>query len=208
MLKKEIYPKTERIKLTGIDVRITEKLDGSNLCFFKLDDELYIAMRNNIVTLTEVFNSFDNIKYLLYADLKSWLEKNGTILKDSLNNNSAICGEWIGMGIIKYDDFDKKFYMFAKANVYESLKLENIKYDHDLFIYPFIDQMVPAFIGFVPLVKKINFFPNVEYLDELYEQYIIEVEHKVEGFVINFENRISKYVRMKNGRIQDHFDRE
>ena len=27
------------------------------------------------------------------------------------------------------------------------------------------------------------------------------------GFVINYHNIISKYVRMKNGKLQEHFDR-
>ena len=40
MIKKEIYTKTKRISCTGDKVYITEKLDGSNLVFFKKDDEL------------------------------------------------------------------------------------------------------------------------------------------------------------------------
>ena len=35
MIKKEIYPKTERVKETGGTIYITEKLDGSNMCIFK-----------------------------------------------------------------------------------------------------------------------------------------------------------------------------
>ena len=30
----------------------------------------------------------------------------------------------------------------------------------------------------------------------------------VEGFVVNYQDRISKYVRMKNGKLTEHFDRE
>lgn len=29
----------------------------------------------------------------------------------------------------------------------------------------------------------------------------------VEGFVVNYSNKITKYVRMKNGKLQEHFDR-
>lgn len=33
------------------------------------------------------------------------------------------------------------------------------------------------------------------------------VERDVEGFVVNYKNIISKYVRMKNGKLEEHFDR-
>ena len=48
MIKKSIYPKTRRVKIAGEKVYITEKLDGSNLVFFKKNDEVYIAQRKNI----------------------------------------------------------------------------------------------------------------------------------------------------------------
>ena len=51
MIKKEIYPKTQRVKCTGDKIYLTEKLDGSNLVFFKKNDELYFAQRNNIFAL-------------------------------------------------------------------------------------------------------------------------------------------------------------
>ena len=208
MISKEIYPKTERIKINGIKVQITEKLDGSNLCFFKLADELYIAMRSNIITLDDVINDYDNVKDILYTNLKEWLVENGSKLKKSLNENSAVCGEWISMGKLKYNDFTNKFHMFAKANVYDNLKLEKLKYDHSLFMYPFVDKTVPSFINFVPLVEEINFFPNIEYLNDLYNNYSKKVNRNVEGFVVNFDDKISKYVRMKRGKVQDHFDKE
>ena len=34
MIKKEIYPKTERVKCDGDVIYVTEKLDGSNLIIF------------------------------------------------------------------------------------------------------------------------------------------------------------------------------
>ena len=38
--------------------------------------------------------------------------------------------------------------------------------------------------------------------------FIKKVNRNVEGFVINYHNIISKYVRMKNGKLQEHFDWE
>ena len=40
MIKKEIYPKTQRLKINGDKIYVTEKLDGSNLVFFKKNDIL------------------------------------------------------------------------------------------------------------------------------------------------------------------------
>ena len=55
MIKKTIYPKTERVKISNENVcEITEKLDGSNLCIFKLNEKIYIAQRNNIYTIDEI----------------------------------------------------------------------------------------------------------------------------------------------------------
>ena len=56
MIKKTIYPKTERVKISSENVcEITEKLDGSNLCIFKLNEKLYIAQRNNIYGVDEIY---------------------------------------------------------------------------------------------------------------------------------------------------------
>jgi len=205
MIKKEIYPKTKRVKCNNNYFQITEKLDGSNLVIFKLNDELYFAQRNNIFNVNEIEENKDK----LYKGLYQWILDNKEVLHQEINENSAICGEWIGMGKIKYpvDEFDKRYYMFAKANVYDDLTLTNIIYEHELFIYPFVSQKIPNFIGIVPVVKEINVIPNKEYLDSIYSKYIEKVNRNVEGFVINYENIISKYVRMKNGKMQEHFDR-
>ena len=45
------------------------------------------------------------------------------------------------------------------------------------------------------------------YLNNLYDKYINKVKRNVEGFVINYKNIITKYVRMKNGKLTEHFDR-
>lgn len=202
---KEIYPKTKRVSCTGTKVYLTEKLDGSNLVFFKKDDELHIAQRKTIFKLSEL----EDVKDVLYKGLYQWLIENGKTLENELHDNSAICGEWLGMGCLKYsvDEFDKRWYMFAKANIDNDYNLYNLIYDHNLFIYPFASQEMPKFIGVVPEVTELNVLPTKEHLDSVYEKYCNKVNRNVEGFVINYKNMITKYVRMKNGKLQEHFDR-
>lgn len=202
---KEIYPKTKRVSCTGDKVYLTEKLDGSNLVFFKKDDELHIAQRKTIFKLSEL----EDVKDVLYKGLHQWLIENGKPLENELHDNSAICGEWLGMGCLKYsvDEFDKRWYMFAKANIDDDYNLYNLIYDHNLFIYPFVSQEMPKFIGVVPEVAELNVLPTKEHLDSVYEKYCNKVNRNVEGFVINYKNMITKYVRMKNGKLQEHFDR-
>lgn len=205
MIKKEIYPKTKRLLCEGAKVQITEKLDGSNLVIFKLNDNLYIAQRNNIFTVNEIYDCKDK----LYKGLYQWLTEHIIELSNELHEGSAICGEWLGMGKLKYsvDEFDKRFYMFAKANISEGFELYNIIYNHELFIYPFISQKIPNFIGIVPVVTEIQNIPNKEQLDNIYEKYCNKVNRDVEGFVVNYDDNITKYVRMKNGKLAEHFDR-
>ncbi|HJJ14176.1 MAG TPA: RNA ligase family protein [Clostridiaceae bacterium] len=47
MIKKTLYPKTKRIQYKN-RVVITEKLDGSNIGFFKVNGDLIIAQNNNV----------------------------------------------------------------------------------------------------------------------------------------------------------------
>nr|DAI14537.1 MAG TPA: Naegleria gruberi RNA ligase repair, adenylyltransferase, LIGASE [Caudoviricetes sp.] len=205
MIKKEIYPKTKRVSCSGDKVYITEKLDGSNLVFFKKNDELYIAQRKTIININEL----EEVKDKLYKGLYQWLLDNKDYLQEQLINDSAICGEWLGMGKLKYDvgEFDKKWYMFAKANIDDEYNLYNLIYEHELFIYPFANQEIPNFIGIVPEITELMGLPTKEFLDSIYETYTNEVKRDVEGFVVNYKNIISKYVRMKNGKLEEHFDR-
>lgn len=203
----EIYPKTKRMKVEGEKVQLTEKLDGSNLVIFKKNGELHFAQRKNIYALSEL----DDAKDLCYNGLYNWAKDWGKILEDNIHEGSAICGEWLGAGSIKYkiDDFDKRFYIFAKANINDDYSLSNLIYDHDLFIYPFIDEKIPPFIGIVPVVADINVLPNKKHLDSLYEKYKQSVGGRdVEGFVINYNNIICKYVRMKHGRLVEYSDND
>lgn len=204
MIKKEIYPKTKRVSINGSKVQLTEKLDGSNLTIFK-KDTLYIAQRKNIFKLEEL----EEVKGILYKGLYEWLKINGEYLKEHLIENSCICGEWLGMGTLKYtiDEFDKRLYMFAKANIDDEYNLYNLIYDHDLFIYPFDNQEIPNFIGIVPVIADIKVLPDKSMLDSIYMKYCEKVNNrKVEGIVINYNNIISKYVRMKNGKLVEYSD--
>lgn len=204
---KEIYPKTKRIPVMGYNIQLTEKLDGSNMAIFKKDNELYIAQRKNIINLSEYKE--DNVKQILYKGLYEWLNTNGEYLKEHILNNSCICGEWLGMGNLKYDvgDFPYRWYMFAKANVDDEFNLYNLNYNHDLFIYPFDNQVFPNFLGVVPIVTDIRNVPTKEQLDNIYNKYCEKVgNRKVEGFVINNNNSICKYVRMKNGKLVEYSD--
>lgn len=206
MIKKEIYPKTPRVICKGAKVQITEKLDGSNLVIFKFNDELYLAQRNNILRFDELEDNKDK----LYKGLYQWAVDNQEALEVELYEGSALCGEWLGMGKLKYpvDEFDKRFYMFAKARITNMFELENIMYNHSLFIYPFNSQVIPNFIGIVPVVAEIRNIPNKEQLDVIYTKYCEKVGRDVEGFVVNYNNSVTKYVRMKNGKLAEHFDRE
>ena len=201
MIKKSIYPKTKRIGNVNTVV-ITEKLDGSNLAFFKKDGVIYIATRNNILNTKEDTGEF---KSILYKGMQGWLSENLSKLEDLLCEGSVICGEWIGMGRLSYPNLDKRFYMFAKANLEYDLSLKNIVYIHDFFKYSFTNQEIPDFVGVVPIVKEVNFAPQIKDMDELYQEYTKEVDRDVEGFIICQSNSILKYVRMKNGKIEPHF---
>lgn len=198
MLNKTLYPKTKRVKLEN-KVVITEKLDGSNIGFFKVNGELVIAQRNNIFLIGEL----EENKQKLYRGLMAWLEEHGEDLKNKLIEGSGFFGEWMGMGKLKYPDLDKKVYMFAKAN-YDKGEIKNLYYEHELFKYPFENQQIPEYIGIVPVVEERSYYPNIEELNYIYENY--EVDRNVEGFIIAQNNNVSKYVRMKNGKLQDHHE--
>lgn len=198
MIKKQVYPKTKRVQLKE-HITITEKLDGSNLCIAKLNGELLICQRKYIFKLNEV----EECKKQLYKGLYQWLTDHGVYLQEHLRENAVICGEWLGMGRLKYN-FVNRFFMFAKANIDERLELYNIYHDHELFIYPFDDCIIPDFISLVPLVTEEG-NSNINYLNELYDAYKTNVCRNVEGFVLNYgQGNIKKYVRMKNGKLEEH----
>lgn len=233
ILKKTLYPKTKRVGSTMSQVVITEKLDGSNLGLFRRGDELIIAQRNNVFQFNPVTGQTNMTKNNTYKGLIGWLEENGRALLENLHDGAGVFGEWIGMGKINYSSrLDKRFYIFAKANIKfgemsGNLEVYNIYYDHTLFIYPFINQEIPSFMGVVPKVWEGNEFPQLDFLDKLYLEYtyfeannmprvktikydydlentVPHLPKKVEGFIINNNNVIQKYVRFKNGKLTDH----
>ena len=214
--KKSLYPKTQRVGADKVSIIITEKLDGSNLGIFKLDsNNLIIAQRNNVLqwnleTHVETFNG-------TYKGLNGWLHEHGRTLLEVMNDNSGMFGEWIGEGHIKYrDTLGQRFHIFAKANLVdnrepfqlepssEDFSIKNLYYNPRLFKYVFIDQELPEFIGAVTVVKETKEYPTVEELDDLYDSYIAEVNRPVEGFIINNNDAIRKYVRLKRGVLREH----
>lgn len=195
MLKTKLYGKTQRF-IEEENTIITEKIDGSNLVLFKKDGVLHIGERNTIYTLDEA----DEISY---KGLRGWIAEYGTHLQERLHDNAAIVGEWIGMGRLKYD-LENRFQMFAKANITKDYELVNVHYDPKLFIYPFKEQLIPSFIGNVPVITTSGGTITTEKLDELYDYYVESVGRDVEGFIINSYGNIRKYVRNKNGYVEPH----
>lgn len=232
-IKKTLYPKTERIKLSN-EPRyiITEKLDGSNLGIFKSNSGLIIAQRNNVFFYVPWSGDTNLDKDNSYKGLLSWLEEHGQDLYDSLHPTSGVFGEWLAMGKINYaerfkETYDtKRFYVFAKANINEDLEIKNLYYNPELLKYPFVDQDIPSYIGVVPIVAQLHEQPSVSDLDKIYYDYVHEVngieatpfpfdedlqqqiledlKYHVEGFVVQFNNNISKYVRHKNKKLEKH----
>lgn len=214
-LKQSLYPKTSRASDNNRDFLITEKLDGSNLAIFKLEDKIYVAQRNFIFRWEDVTPS-DTI----YKGLVGWMEEHHDHLLANMHNKSAIVGEWIGMGKIPYAGaLEHRFYMFAKANVEleevndddgklfeHKLVMKTILYNRDLFIYPFVDQTIPDYIGLVPVVSVRKTIPTIKDLDSLYDELVEARPYTPEGFIVNLpDNRtVLKYVRHKNGKLVDH----
>lgn len=196
-MKKTLYPKTKRI--SNESVIITEKLDGGNLGIFKLNDKIYFAQRNHVLEFREL------TKENAYKGLRAWASDNIESLNE-LHNESCVFGEWIGMGKIGYGetDINKRFYIFAKANVDENFDIRNLNYQRELFIYPFESQVIPESIGVVPVVKELKTNLSISLLNDLYEQYKEEKDRNVEGFVIYSNGGVQKYVRMKNGKLSNH----
>lgn len=199
-MKLSLYPKTKRIHNEEPKIIITEKLDGSNLGFFNINNDLLIAQRNNVYFLSNI----ESDKKSLYKGLYQWLIDNGKNLKNSLNETSGVFGEWIGMGKLKYNNLDKRFYLFAKANISKGLELKNLYYNRDYLIYPFKEKEIPSYISIVPIVSELNTIPSVKELDELYEKYTTTENRNIEGFIIANGDNIKKYVRMKNGKLANH----
>lgn len=195
MIKKKLYGSTVRY---GKDIiYLTEKIDGSNLGLFKLNGKILVAQRNNI------FIYPDEKADITYGKLAKWLDAHGEKLLNDLHEGSGLFGEWIGEKKGDYE-FPQDFMIFAKATIDENLNISNLNYDVNLFIYPFIEKVVPTYMGIVPVVAELDHYPLIDELDGLYEHYGNIVKRKVEGFVINYNNSIRKYVRFKSNKLIPH----
>ena len=204
--KRTLYPKTKRVTKNSAKTIVTEKLDGSNLGFAKVDGELYVVTRNNIYKASDRHEK--EIKQRMYKGLWSFLEEFGEQLKQDLVDNALIFGEWIAMGRLKYpESYHLQFHMFAKANVDDEFEnVTNMIYDSEHFKYSFVKQFVPIYLETVPKVCTFNHYPSIEELDELYDHYVYDMNRDVEGFILNQNNQVLKYVRNKNGKIEDHVE--
>lgn len=207
IIKCSIYPKTTRFGKEERKVFLTEKIDGSNLTFFKFENELYIAQRNNIYKFKDFKENKDGFNGIIYKRLTPFLEQFGDDLEEKLYNGSAICGEWLGQSKIKYDNrFNTRFLLFAKARIIkteDTFLLQNIVYNPDL-IHWAVGETLPDYLDTVPLVKELDHYPNLDELDKIYLEYSEKQDSKVEGFIINNNNKIEKYVRFKNGVLEPH----
>ena len=210
MLQKTMYPKTVRISRNDSVVIVTEKIDGSNLGFYVLNGELFVAQRNWVYSYKEIMSD-DNIKKQLYKGLYQYLLDYGYLVLSTILDGAIIFGEWVGMGKLKYN-FKQTFLMFAKGRIDNGENVTKLVYNPDLFMYAFTDQQVPIdCLDFVPLVAILNHYPDINELDEIYDGYTTcnekTIGRNVEGFVINQNNNIRKYVRMKNGILTNHMEK-
>jgi len=188
-MQKTLYPKTQRI--SDSKIIITEKLDGSNLWIFKLNGEVIIAQRNNVFKLSEL-NSKQCYKWLYQRIHENTL---------CLFEWSWVFWERIWMWNIKYD-FDKRFYIFARARISEDYEVSHIQYEY--LQYTFNDQIIPDCIWLVPVVEEVNYNPTIVDLDILYDEYKEKVWRDVEWFIINNQWSIRKYVRYKDWKLTEH----
>lgn len=184
MVKQTLFPKIKRMEINK-KYQITEKLDGSNLGIAKINCNLYFCQRNTILNTFEIYD----YRNVLYKNLENWIIENKEILLETLNDNTIIFGEWLGMGHIKYKEFKNNFNIFAKAKIeyyYDDIvddicfKINNLNYNLKEIKYAFKNETIPNFISLVPTIDN-----NLE--------------------VINEPTYIRKYVRCKNGEVKEHF---
>lgn len=188
MVKQTLFPKIKRVEINK-KYQITEKLDGSNLGIAKIGYSLYFCQRNTILT---TFDIHDN-KNILYKNLENWIIENKETLLETLNDNTIIFGEWLGMGHIKYKEFKNNFNIFAKAKIeyyYDDIvddicfKINNLNYNLKEIKYAFKNETIPNFISLVPIVDNNLELINKQTLDELYDAYNKSQDRIIEGFVI------------------------
>lgn len=207
IIKQTLYPKTIRFGKNKSIIQLTEKVDGSNLAMFKYENELYIAQRNNIFKFKDIMENKNAFKNIIYRGLFEFLSNYGKDIENRLYENSVICGEWVGMGRIKYNNrFNSRFLLFAKARINKidnKFTLSNIVYDLDL-IHWAIGEELPSYVGLVPFVCNLEYYPSLQELDDIYKNYSDNFKKQIEGFIIYQNGNITKYVRLKDGNFQPH----
>lgn len=214
IIEKSLYPKTSRIANL---CEITEKIDGSNIQFFVINSELYMATREYVVSIKDNEN-MDWISKIIepsYTGVIEFILNHRYFLTRNIYEGSSIIGEWTRNE--RYSSLipNSRFVMFAKGRVEKitsmqplkrevDFKLTNIVYNQELLKYVFAERCIPNFIELVPLVATSSEYLTIEKLDELYEEYCAKVGRKVEGFVINYNGSITKYVRLKGKKLKPH----
>lgn len=143
-IKKQMYPKT--LRAGSEKYFVTEKLDGSNIGFAKVDGKLLIFTRRQILTTDE---------HMEYPGLRGFLDTYENELLDFLSEKSVIFGEWLGQGRIKYDidksDLKNRFYMFAFANLHDDF-LTGDKYRNFKYVHEYYGDEQPEWLNYVPFL--------------------------------------------------------
>lgn len=212
VVNKDLYPKTERVKIKDA-VTLTEKIDGSNLGIFKVNNDLIIALRENYFYYSSVKdNERANELINSYTGLKDFLEDHAEELIEKLYDHSGFFGEWMTKSRLAYpEEFcGGKWFIFAKARLegnYNDFKIDKLSYNHNLFIYPFADQVIPSYIQLVPVIKTMDHVPDIIELNKIYDNYRLNIVNRnVEGIIVIYNDQIRKYVRMKKGKLEDHHE--
>ena len=206
MIKRTLYPETPRMPEKTNNVIITEKMDGANLTILKYNGELFIAQRNSIFNKDEVFGDGS----IGYRGLKGWAREHWEWFDMYLNDNTALCGEWMAEKANSYPQevVDKKFYVFATAKVMPGMNLNDFDYyrEHVGDAFGISTEFLDIrWLGFVPTVGRFYKFPDKEQLHDINDHYSeYDGGRKVEGFIKNTNNMIHKYVRMKNGKVVEY----
>lgn len=189
--KKTMYPKTLRV--SNESYFVTEKIDGSNLGLAKVNGELLIFTRNNILTTDE---SLD------YPGLRLFLDTYQDQVLDFLVDDTVIFGEWLGQGRIKYkvdkQDMSKRFYAFAIAGLTEDfMETEGTRFRYMKYVHEFPQNLgeQPEWLNYAPFLGKTS---TLEEAQELYEPISrLDNESVSEGIVIVNGNNPMKLVMNK-----------
>lgn len=208
MIKRELYPKTPRMKNNGTPFIVTEKLDGQNISIYKKDGLLYVGLRKNVFPVCELIElGAKNNNYKPFAD---WFAEHKDDLLTQLYEGSCIHGEWIDdkqhIRDYKANGFDKMIYLFAKSRISDDGKICNLNYHLDELKYPFEDKQIPDYLGVVPLVCEMFVVPTKESMDKVYDEYTDGLNRRVEGLVVSRNNIIEKYLRYNKGKFVEYDD--